>query len=189
MWGSEVPISPPFNDHSLFSNVPLPYLPECFFWKCNFVRIPKLFFSVNSVRYFITAFPVVDPFTVCSVKCEMNVSLASTFSLQTNYWNVDPTFETVNKVLWCDLSNETSSAVLLNGRTFSSEFKVLGNTLNAGRNGYRTVFHSCLGDDSWLPKRQYRLACDIARCRIHRCWEYVSLSETDCLLCLNGFYL
>ena len=117
----------------------------------------------------------------------MNVSLASTFSLQTNYWNVDPTFETVNKVLWCDLSNETSSAVLLNGRTFSSEFKVLGNTLKAGRNGYRTVFHSFLGDDSWLSKRQYRLACDIARCRIHRCWEYVSLSETDCLLCSKRF--
>lgn len=65
MWGSEVPISPPFNDRSLFSNVPLPYLPECFFLKCNFVRIPKLFFSVNSVRYFITAFPVADPLKHC----------------------------------------------------------------------------------------------------------------------------
>lgn len=55
----------------------------------------------------------------------MNVFLASTFSLQTNYWNVDPTFESVNKVLWCDLSNEASSAVLLNGRTFSSEFNAV----------------------------------------------------------------
>lgn len=52
--------------------------------------------------------------------CEMNV-FHQRLGVR-NYWNVDLTFESVNKILWCDLSNETSSAVVLNGHTFSSVF-------------------------------------------------------------------